>query len=224
LGAFSLFEGIGALALRAIEVSLTHRQLRAGERIWWLGDLSEHVTLVDKGLVQIVRTGASGEPSLIGLFGPGEPVGLPAALEGARYPADAVVLSSQAAITRVSAKEVRAAMATDPALAGALQRALLAHTKILLTKIAVVSAGSIAARLATLFAHLAERYGTAEVAGTMTHVDIMLTRATVASFVDARVETVIRTLSEWRSSDIVRTTDHGFEVDGAALRAIALAG
>jgi CRP/FNR family transcriptional regulator len=224
LRAFSLFAEVGAPSLRSIEASRTHRQLRDGERIWWMGDLAEHVTLIDEGLVQIVRTGASGELSMIGMFGPGDTIGLTAALEGGLYPADAVVISSRAEIVRVSATEVRAALATDPALAASLQRALLEHTKIVLTKVSVVSAGSVAARLATLFEHLADRFGTKDSAGGMTRVDIVLTRATVAAFVDARVETVIRALSEWRSADVFRTTDRGFEIDRAALAAIAVAG
>jgi CRP-like cAMP-binding protein len=224
LGAASLLERMSVLSHRRSEASLVRRSLRAGENLWWMGDRAEYVTCVERGLVQVVRSGAGGEISVLGLFGSGDTVGLPAALDGATYPADAVVMSSTAEIVRVAASEVRGAMTTDLVLSTAVQRALLDHTRVMMTKISVVSAGSIAARLATLFVHLAERFGTAGSTEGLTNVGVVLTRATLAGFVDARVETVIRALSTWRASDILRTTDAGFEIDRAALATISLGG
>ena len=52
----------------------------------------------------------------------------------------------------------------------------------------------------------------------------VLSRSTLAGFVEARVETVIRTLSVWKRTGVLRTTGGGFDVDYAALVAISSAG
>lgn len=222
--AYSLFAAAAAPSLARIEASLSRRTLRSGENVWWMGDPAVHVTIVERGLVKIARPGAHGTASIIGLFGPREPIGLPAAMEGTTYPADSVVISATAQIVQVSAAVVRQEASADREIASALQNAFLAHTRILLAKIEVTSAGSVEQRLATLLLRLGDRFGEAGKQAERIAVPVALTRATLAGIVNARVETVIRTLSVWRASNIWQSTDDGFDFDRAALHAISLQG
>lgn len=218
-------QDVTAETRRRIEKTRMRRTLRRGAKLWSRGDTCEHVTIVEEGLVRVGRAGPDGNFSVLGLFGPGDAVGLAAALEPTtRYPADAAVVSASARISRVSASEVRSAMASDPALAAELQRALLHHTRVILAKISVTGAGSVRARLATLFMQLADRFGVEREADGRTTLALALTRVTLAGFVEARVETVIRTLSSWRRDDVLRSADGCLVLDYAALAAIAAAG
>jgi CRP-like cAMP-binding protein len=169
--------------------------------------------------VQIVRSAPSGERVTLGIFGPRESVGDVAVLEGGSYPADAVAISPTLEILRLPAAPVLAACETDPALARAMQRSLLEHTRALRSKIDVLSAGSVAARLATLLLFLADRFGD-ELADGATLVPVPLSRGALASLVSARVETVIRTMSQWQKSAVVRSTAEGFELDLVLLHAL----
>lgn len=218
------FEGIGEALRRCVAASLTRRRFARGEHLWCAGDPADHVTVLERGLVQVARTASGGKTSVVGLFGPGDPVGLSAALsERMAYPADGVVLSDFVDVLRVRAHVVRTAMAEDRLLAATLEKALIAHSSVLLAKVAVVGAGSVQARLATLFLHLADRFGAARDGRERVALELELSRSTLAGFVEARVETVIRALSVWRRSGVVRTTESGFDIDYPAMVAIIAA-
>lgn len=221
---YPLFAHAAAPSLARIENSLSRRTLRSGENLWWMGDPAVHLTLIEGGLLKLAQPGARGSSSIIGLFGPREPIGLPAAIEATAYIADSIVISSTAQIVQVSAAVVRQEAIADRGLASAVQKALLAHVRILLSKIEVTSAGAVEQRLATLLLRLGDRFGEGTKEPGRVALPVTLTRATLAGLIDARVETVIRTFSIWRSSEICRSTDDGFDLDRAALGAISQQG
>ncbi len=198
----------------AAEASL--RQLEEGAFLWRSGDMAAAFTIIQRGLVQIVRTAPGGERATLGIFGPRESVGDVAVLDGKPYPADAIAASTTVEILRLPAAPVLAACEGDPALGRALQRSLLEHTHALRSKIDILSAGGVPARLATLLQYLAERFGD-ELEDGSTFVPVPLSRGALASLVSARVETVIRTMSSWHKGGVVRSTPEGFALDVARL-------
>lgn len=217
------FEQVDAETVARLERVATGRAYRSGHWLWHAGDRGDCITVIDSGLVEISRSAPNGDRSVLGLFGPQEPVGLVAVLDGEPYPADACVLSAHAFVFRIPVAEVHAAAFEDPRFGAALRRDLTAHSHALLAKIDVVAAGSVAARLATLLAYLAERFGR--------HVDerrvvltLPLTRLTLASTIDARVETVIRIMSSWKKSGIVRAARGVMDLDPKAIAEIAARG
>lgn len=195
------------------------RQLDEGAALWRSGDAATAFTIIQRGLVQIVRTVPGGERATLGIFGPRESVGDVAVLGGRPYPADAIAASTAVEILRVPAGPVLAACEGDPALGRAMQRSLLEHTEALRSKIDILSAGGVPARLAALLRYLAERFGD-ELEDGSTFVAVPLSRGALASLVSARVETVIRTMSPWQKAGVVRSTPEGFSIDAAALEAL----
>ena len=182
-----------------------------GDRIWNTGDEAAYFTFISRGLVQIVKANARGEDCSLGIFGTGEGIGNLAALQGTHYPAAAVVISERCTIRRIPASAVIAMMNRVPDLQLSINRTLMAKTRALVTKIDMLSAGPVSARLALLFQHLLERFGD-EGQGGGKFIPISLTRGTIARLVGAREETVIRVLSDWRQRGWMSTTEHGFEV------------
>jgi len=221
LRAAHLLAGAPPIVLTELAARATVRELRAGELVWREGDRAHAFHVLGHGLVRCRRHLRSGSEVTLGIFGPRESIGDTAALEDAPYPADAVVVSEDAVLLAIPTQPVRALSRREPALAHALQRALLRHTEALRTKVAIMAAGSVRARLANLFIHLAARFGERRADGT-TLVPLGLSRGALASLVSARTETVIRALRPWEKAGLVVTTADGFvlaQLD--ALRACA---
>lgn len=200
------------------------RELRAGEHLWREGDLASGFHVIGQGLITVRRSLASGAEVIVAIFGARENVGDTAVVESACYPADAVVTSETATVIRLDAQLVRKCSARCPELAAALQQALCRHAAALRTKVDILAAGTVRARLANLFLHLAARFGEVLADGTVV-VPVALPRTTLASLVSARTETVIRALRPWETSGLVVTRDGAFLLsDTAALAAYAAEG
>lgn len=204
-----LFAGVEDELLTEFARRTWSRTLRAGERLWRAGDPAIHFTLIQSGLVKIVRHLPDGAEAIVALFGPRESLGETAVLERQPYPADAVVASESATVLRIDAAPVLAAMETHPSVTAAMNRALLDHTRALNDKITVMSAGSVDQRLATLFLLLNDRFGDEREDGT-TVVPVRLSRQELSRLIGATVETVIRTMSRWKKAGIMETHTDGF--------------
>lgn len=211
-------------AVEQLAVNARLRELRAGEHVWREGDVATAFHVIGHGLITVQRLLPSGSEVIVGIFGARESVGDTAVIEGARYPAAAVVTSEAAEVVRLEASEVQRCAALYPALAGALQQALCRHAAVLRTKVEILAAGSVRARLAKLFLHLAARFGEELEDGTVV-VPVALSRTTLASLVSARSETVIRALRPWEQSGVVVTRAGAFHLSGtSALAACAAEG
>ena len=216
-----LFRDVSHERLREFARETAHHRFVEGQVLWHAGAPSTHLTLILRGLVQVVRRQPNGDVSTVGLFGPREPIGTVAVIHRRPYPAEAVALSEVVEVLSVRAEPVLAVMAADPSLALAFNRLLCDTSAVLRARIEVLSAGSVPRRLATLLLQLAERFGDAGDDGVV-HVPVALSRSALARLVSARVETVIRTASEWQKRSLLRSAPGGFELlDAAALQRIA---
>lgn len=209
LRASRLFAGVDDQLLTDLAERTHTRALRAGDQLWRAGDTPAYFTLIQSGLVKLVRHVPDGAEAILGLFGPGESVGDAAVLAPMPYLADAVVTSNACVVLRVESAPVLAAMRHRPGTAAAMNRALLDHSRTLLEKISVMSAGSVDQRLATLLLLLAERFGDEREDGAVV-VPVRLSRQELSTLVGATVETTIRAMSRWRNAGVVDTTPEGF--------------
>ena len=106
-------------------------------------------------------------------------------------------------------------------LSAAMTRALLDHCALLHAKIDVLVAGTVPRRIAAFMLDLAERFGDEGLDGT-TFVPLALSRAKYATYVAARVETVIRACSAWQKDGLLSTAKDGFTIRSLdELRSIA---
>lgn len=194
--------------------------LQRGEHLFDMGHRPAHLFLILRGLLQLRRTTAREEHALMALFGPGDVPAVPVLLKGGSYGADALAVTTGCSVLRVPAAPLLERLDTDVGVAKVFNRALLDHCRALHEKVDILSAGNVEQRLAKLFAVLCERYGD-ELEGGTHCVPVALTRADLASFVAARTETVIRTLSSWQKRGLVSSTSTGFDVpDPKALLAL----
>lgn len=211
LSRFALFAQIPDTMLARLSRDVTRHDFKAGERIWHAGATAMHVTLIDHGIVEIERTRRSGDGMVLGLFGAGESVGLPATLAGNPYPANAFALSDAVAVLQVRAQPVLQMMREYLPLALAINHALLQHNAALRSSIEIVGAGAVPKRLAALFLFLGRRFGRKDGLGTL-HIHLTLTREQIGRLVSARVETVIRIISRWQKAGWLRSGRDGIEI------------
>lgn len=211
-----VFRGVPQSSLTSLAMATSLVTLREREHLWHRGQEPAIVAIVVRGLVQIVNTSASGESTIFGVFGPGHAVGLSAVMGGNPYPASAIAAAKNTVVLKIAGSEVVAVATRDADVARALAQALIEHTNALRSKIEVLSAGSIQARIAVLLLGLAERYG--DEVGGFAVLPIELSRGTIASLVSARVETVIRQMTHWQREGVVIKIDGGVRLDLERLR------
>ncbi len=206
-----LFSTLDADALSRLAAGAHLSHLIAGQYLWHAGDPAGEFCIIQSGLAEVQRITVGGEAVTLGLFGPGDAIGATAALERGRYPADALALAAATDVLCVAAGPVLALLEHSPALALAMNRALLAHTEILRAKINIVSAGSVPRRIAALVLYLVQRFG-APHDGLHAHIGIELTREKIGHLVGARPETVIRIMSRWHKAGWIDSGRDGLEV------------
>ena len=188
--------------LRMLSTACALVTLKRGEYVWRSGDQSRAVHHMVSGLIELRRATPSADVNLMAFFGPTECPGLPVVLERRRYGADGVVVSSSATVLIIQAEPTLARMQHDPRVANAINRALLAQLRLLHGKIDVMAAGTVARRLALFLLNLANRFGDEHEDGS-TIIPLGLSRQQIATYIDARVETVIRALSQWKKDGTV---------------------
>lgn len=191
-----------------VEASV-ERSFTEDEVVWRVGAPSDAAVLIVHGIAHVRRLAATGEEVTLALFGPREVVGLVASLEGVAYPAELAAASQRLDVLMLPTPLIRECVERDPAFARAVQAAIIAHTRALLSKIDILVAGSVEARLGALFAHLAERFGDDDGDGA-TILPVPLSRTGLSRLVGARVETVIRHMSQWQKEGRLETRADGF--------------
>lgn len=211
LGASDLFASIEPKELATLAEHAWRRTFKLGERLFETGQKADAFTVITRGLVKVVCTGADSNDCILAVFGAHQSVGTAAAMRASQYPASAYAVSNTVDVVRIDARPVLSAMQRSVGVAKALNRALLAHDQALRSKIEIMSAGSVPQRLAKLFLVLADRFGD-EMDGNRLVVFIALSRMDLAALVGARVETVIRVVSAWQKAGVLGTTPDGFEL------------
>ncbi|MGB7480493.1 MAG: Crp/Fnr family transcriptional regulator [Burkholderiaceae bacterium] len=211
LARFALFASVPAPLLAQLAADITCQHHRGGEHLWYAGDQARHITLIERGIVEIERTRRSGDGVVLGLFGTGQSVGLPAALAGSAYPADAVALGDRVDVVRVRATALVQLMQRHLSFTLAVNRALLQHNAALRSSIEILGAGAVPKRLAVLFLFLGHRFGSTDAGGCL-HIHLALTREQIGRLVGARVETVIRIISRWQKAGWIKGARSGIEI------------
>lgn len=169
--------------------------------LWLQGEKAENIYFIESGFVDVYTVCASGEEKLIGLFGPGNAIGLSATLNKTNYPA---FCRAQTKVTVIKIPYYQTIQKlTSQTLKSTEQcfrRLLVEHQNILFDKIQTVSSGPLEDRLNTFFKSLVDRFGTYSENNTY-FIALPLTKTQIAKYIDVRVETMIRHFSQNKSKN-----------------------
>jgi len=188
-----------------------------GAEIFREGAPAEDLCFVVLGRVKVVKAGPDRDV-ILGLFGPGEPVGAVAVFEGGRFPASAVALEPST-VLRVPERAFFSAIDAHPEMTRRLLQGLMVRQFEITRRLADLSA-PVERRIARLLLTLASRMGRA--AASRIEIPLALSRLEIAELTGTTVETAIRVMSRWGKEDLVVTSPDGFVLnDEAALKQIA---
>lgn len=211
-----LFRGLDPGFLATLTPHASVHRLEQGEHLWREGQRAEHFHVVLRGVLELQRAACAPDTSLVALFGPGESPAIPVTLEQKPYIATSCAATPTVEVLRVASAPILRALPSDPALAMAMNRALLDHCRLLHAKVDVLSAGIVPRRLARLMLDLVDRFGDEDLDGRH-FVPLALSRAQLATYVGARVETVIRVCSAWQRAGLLTTSREGFAISSIAV-------
>jgi len=213
LGNFGLFDRIPPAVLKVLGAAAHVRTFRLGEFIWQRGDSAREVVLIASGFVKASRRDLNGTSKTYGLFGPGDSMGLYAFWAGMRYPTDAIALSDGVTLIIIDAEEISRLADQHPQLSKNMKGEVTRFSEAFINKIEIISAGSIQQRLSVLLLQLIGRYG---IDGGKGHalLPVFLTLKQISEIIDARIETVARTLSHWKRAGWLVIDAQGWHVHG----------
>lgn len=190
------------------------RGCEKGDDLFVEGQPATSLFFVILGRVKVVKA-AQGRDVIVGIFGPGEPVGVLAAFEEKSFPATAVALEPSS-ILEVPVREFFALVDAHPEMTRRLLQGLILR-QLDLTRRLADQTGSVDFRMARLFLTLADRAGRTD--GPAAEIPLALTRQEIADLCGTTIETAIRTMSRWGKEGLVVTHPDGFTIpDVAALR------
>lgn len=190
--------------------SASARSLRRGEYVWRVGDTPTSFVAIRSGLVKIVRAGTR-RSALCGCFGPPESLGELALLKGIAYPADALVATPTADLVLIPRALFADCMSRCSELATSVAVGMHGKINSLHTKVDVLSAGSVEARLATALLKFYDQFGDELEDGTHI-IPVALSRRDLAELVATSCETAIRIMKRWQRDGVLDTERGGFRI------------
>jgi CRP-like cAMP-binding protein len=178
-----------------------------GDVIFHEGEPATDLYFVVIGRVKVVKASPV-RNVILGLFGPGEPVGAVAVFEGKRFPASAVALEPST-ILHFPEREFFATIDAHPEMTRRLLQGLMVRQFEITQRLADLM-GPVERRIARLLLMLATRVGSRE--GVAAKIPLALSRQEIADMTATTVETAIRVMSRWGKEKVVLTATEGFTI------------
>jgi CRP/FNR family transcriptional regulator, nitrogen oxide reductase regulator len=208
---FEMFATLSLDDLHPLAEAASVQVYRAEDLIWSEGERCCQVLFIEQGLAKAARRNRAGVSRTYGLYGPGDSMGIYALWAGMKYPTDAQALNDGMTAILLDPEALVDYAERHVELVAPLMIELSRFTESFIRKIGIISAGTIAERLAALMIMLIERYGVDRQANTA-RVPINLTLEHLSDIVDARIETVARVLSGWKRAGWLVSDAAGFHI------------
>lgn len=204
LASCSILNPLTEQETRGLEESCFMAYAERGELLWLTGTPIQFVSVVGVGFVKMTRTTPQGSEVAVELLGPGQCLGLLAAIEGRVYPLNAVAVTNTWYL-KIASKSFVDIYHANPLLRDTLLRSLAPRLRKAHEMMARMSSGKIECRLAAVLLILMGSYGKEASKGTI--LSVPLTRQDLAEMAGTTVETAIRVMSKWQKAKVL-TTDH----------------
>ena len=181
-------------------------RFRRGDVLWQQGESASYVVAVCTGMLRL--TGPGNElPSILELIHRGQVVGEETALAGTLRPSTCSAVTAGKGM-KISRERLNTLLSMEPDLYRTLLHASIRRTTGLTRRMEEVTTGSVRSRLARVLVRLDEEIGLHDARGRF--VPAPLKRGDLAEMISCRVETVIRTMTDWQRRGLVETQREGF--------------
>jgi CRP-like cAMP-binding protein len=181
------------------EEAVTHK-LREGEVLFRAGDVGDGCYRIQTGLVKVVVASQLGEERTISLLRPGAIVGELSVIDGGPRSAS-VIAVTDCSLSFFSRAKFQTYIDSHPELTSYLVRTLARRLREADDDLAATTFLSVKGRLARALLNLAEFVG--ENNGGRIQLRLKISQGDLAAMAGVARENVSRTMSEWRTRDIV---------------------
>lgn len=205
--AVPLFQCLNAHERRLLAPVCRAVAYEKGDEIFREGDPATDLCFVVIGRAKIVKA-APERDVILGLFGPGEPLGAVAVFEGKRFPASAVALEPST-ILHFPEREFFATIDAHPEMTRRLLEGLMRRQFEISRRLADLT-GPVEKRIARLLFMLAARVG--KRVGSGATIPLALSRQEIADMTATTVESAIRVMSRFGKENVVITGGDGFSI------------
>jgi CRP-like cAMP-binding protein len=197
----SIFGELGPELLREFNQSKITNCYQRGQVMFYEGNQPTGLFCISSGKIKLFKNGSDGNDILLRLVKAGDVIGYRSLLTGENYNATAEVIED-ATVCFVDKTFLYQLIEKEPRVALQILRRMGHEMAQSDNRLSDLMNKKVKQRLCHLLLAMAKTYGIKDAEGTL--IDLSLTRAELASMVGATPETVIRLLSEFKSSKYVR--------------------
>jgi CRP-like cAMP-binding protein len=173
-----------------------------GEMIWAAGSPSEFSAVVGTGFIKMSKTSVHGQEVAVELLGPGQALGILAAVEGRSYPLSAIAVTKTWYL-KIPTRILLPMYQQSSGLKDSMVRGLGPRLRKAHEMMSRLSSGTVEERLAAVLFILADSYGARDENGI--HLQVPLTRQDLSEMAGTTVETTIRVMSRWQKQGVLKT-------------------
>lgn len=155
-----------------------------------------------EGWVKLIKTAPNGKPSIVGLIGPGEGLGVAVAYEGGSYPATAIPATAGRMIA-IPRSDIVGVLDSNARLVKQLFSMVSGRLRQTAGSQTMLAAATVESRLAQLCVELLHRM--VQIGGDPNVLPRILTRREMAEMVGTSVETSIRVFRKWETMGIIES-------------------
>jgi CRP-like cAMP-binding protein len=205
------FQDVNDAILEEISQGMQLCRYESGEAVFWEGDASNGLYIIEKGSVRLYKSSLQGRELVLQVFGDGESFNEVPVFDQETNPVNVAALEDSL-IWIVDAGAIRACLDKYPDVAKAIVLNLSKNLRMLVEKVAELSFFQVTNRLARLLARLPDEQ-------LMGQTDIRLTRDELAARLGTVREVVVRSLRELERSGAIQVSRTKIEiVDEARLQ------
>jgi CRP-like cAMP-binding protein len=204
---FPLFVGRSQKEIEALLAGAEEKTLKHREVLYQVGDLAAGFAVVVQGALKLVKSTPDGNDIIVFFATPGDIIGaLLMNQPRAVYPVSAVSMGNSV-VLKVPKETYKQNWLANPSVQSAVSGLLFSRMHLMHDQ-KTLSKASLSVKIAHQLINLIEKYS----GENETILPVPLTRQEIADSVGASVESVIRVMSEWSHSGIIKTTDQLIEV------------
>jgi CRP-like cAMP-binding protein len=175
-----------------------------GNVLYSQGDSPIEFSVIRHGKIEVSKQAPDGSRSILEILGPGEPVGAMAVVNNFNYPATVKALQDTI-VYRFTADLVPDIQEEAPKWWAECLGTAANRITDLADRLESINTQEIEERLAGQLCKLAEEHGQRTSDGVL--LDTKITRQMLADMIGCRVESAIRTMSQWEKNGVIRTEE-----------------
>lgn len=198
-----LFKGLSEDQIEVILKEARRIELARGAYLFYQGDPAERVHILLSGSIKLAQITLDGQQILMRYIHPGEAFTVLAVLEGIEYPASAEA-STDSKVLAWDRTAVQALVLQFPVIALNILDIVAVHVHEFQDRLRELSTERVERRIARALLRLANQAGRKVSEGIL--IDLHLSRQDLAEMTGTTLYTVSRTLSQWESQGLVRSS------------------